>query len=314
MIGSDGTVFVGSAAGNVFALQWSTGTLLWNYMPAGGVVAPPAYENGVLWVGALDGGLYSINATNGDLIRQNLVSGAAIRASPVISADGQTIFVASDDGCVRKVPNSFCFFNTTRPVVASPSLSADGSVLYVASSDWNVYAITAAERGMFLWKRTTGGALTSSVVVGPHGLVFVAGGDGHLLALNASTGTIVWDKAPPSGSHYLAPALSSDGRTLYSASSKSQITTLDASSGDVKWAVSLINRLNGGVPADLSTAPFVDMWGNMMIGAQYNNTLVTSRGQIGWNFGAPGATAAVWALGAGGTVLRVSGSTLQALH
>ena len=49
---ANGVVYVGSNDGNVYALNASTGAMLWSYTTGGGVYSSPAVANGVVYVGS----------------------------------------------------------------------------------------------------------------------------------------------------------------------------------------------------------------------------------------------------------------------
>ena len=51
---ADGVVYVGSYNDKVYALNATTGHLLWSYETGGPVVSSPAVKNGVVYVGSED--------------------------------------------------------------------------------------------------------------------------------------------------------------------------------------------------------------------------------------------------------------------
>jgi outer membrane protein assembly factor BamB len=52
-------VYVGSSDDNIYALNASTGALLWSYTTGGKVGASPAVANGMLYVGSEDYNIYA---------------------------------------------------------------------------------------------------------------------------------------------------------------------------------------------------------------------------------------------------------------
>jgi outer membrane protein assembly factor BamB len=52
-------VYVGSYDSNVYALNASTGALLWSFATGGNVISSPAVVNGVVYVGSGDHTLYA---------------------------------------------------------------------------------------------------------------------------------------------------------------------------------------------------------------------------------------------------------------
>ena len=70
---ANGVVYVGSADGNVYALNASTGAKLWSYH-AGGIDSSPAVANGVVYVGSADGSLYAFGLPDGGQSKQATAS------------------------------------------------------------------------------------------------------------------------------------------------------------------------------------------------------------------------------------------------
>ena len=64
---ANGVVYVGSYDNNLYALNATTGTMLWSFTTGGGVYSSPAVANGVVYVGSWDfnGDVYALNATTG---------------------------------------------------------------------------------------------------------------------------------------------------------------------------------------------------------------------------------------------------------
>lgn len=65
-----GVVYVGSDDDKVYALNASTGNILWSYRTGSFVNDSPAVANGVVYVGSADGSYYAFNADNGTLLWQ----------------------------------------------------------------------------------------------------------------------------------------------------------------------------------------------------------------------------------------------------
>jgi hypothetical protein len=94
-----GMVFVTTFAGvyNVYALNITTGTLVWGYSTRGYVWSSPAVADGKLYVGSLDNRIYCLNAATGTFI-WSYTTGNWVLSSPAV-ADG-VVFVGSEDGKV----------------------------------------------------------------------------------------------------------------------------------------------------------------------------------------------------------------------
>ena len=58
---ANGVVYVGSDDNNLYALNASTGALLWKYITGNYVSSSPAVANGMVFVESWDGYLYSFH-------------------------------------------------------------------------------------------------------------------------------------------------------------------------------------------------------------------------------------------------------------
>jgi outer membrane protein assembly factor BamB len=62
---ANGVVYVGSGDHNVYALNASTGALLWSYTTGDGVYSSPTVAKGMLYVGSNDGKVYAFGLKTG---------------------------------------------------------------------------------------------------------------------------------------------------------------------------------------------------------------------------------------------------------
>lgn len=84
-VGSD-DYYPGTDNNKVYALNASTGTLLWSFAAGGRVWSSPAVANGVVYVGGWDAKLLALNASTGAQLWSSTVN-TLLLASPAI-ADG----------------------------------------------------------------------------------------------------------------------------------------------------------------------------------------------------------------------------------
>src|SRR5207344_2567233 len=80
---ANGVAYVGSADGNLYALNASTGAFLWSYTTGSFVGSSPAVANGVAYVGSVDGNLYALNASTGAFLWSS-TTGGAVGSSPAV--------------------------------------------------------------------------------------------------------------------------------------------------------------------------------------------------------------------------------------
>jgi outer membrane protein assembly factor BamB len=161
------TIFEGTDASFVYALDALTGAQKWRYT----AISTPRFFSPVV----ADGFVYAV----GEVLPDDVWNSSALYA---FSAFGGTIMW-----------NSTFAGYPGDPVV-------DGNLVYVSSSrrdeNRNIFAgdIHAFDRftGVEAWTFTTGGEV-SSVVVSMEGVVYVGSADRNIYALNASDGTKLWN-------------------------------------------------------------------------------------------------------------------------
>jgi outer membrane protein assembly factor BamB len=78
---ANGIVYVGSGDGGVYAINATTGQIVWKTVTGGAVNSSPEVANGVVYVGSSDGGMYAINATTGQIVWK-LATGGAVDSPP----------------------------------------------------------------------------------------------------------------------------------------------------------------------------------------------------------------------------------------
>jgi outer membrane protein assembly factor BamB len=59
---TDGTVYIGSEDGSVYALNASTGQVQWSHPTGGSVLGSPSVTAGSVYIGSGDGSVYALNA------------------------------------------------------------------------------------------------------------------------------------------------------------------------------------------------------------------------------------------------------------
>jgi outer membrane protein assembly factor BamB len=136
----NGVLYIGSPDHNLYALNATTGKILWKYETGGVITFPsPAVANGIVYIGSDDKSLHAVDAATGKGLWK-YQTGATIKSSPAIY-NGVVYFGSYDnnlyalDAVTGKVRQTYL---TNRQIFASPRI-VDG-VLYIASYDNYVYA------------------------------------------------------------------------------------------------------------------------------------------------------------------------------
>jgi outer membrane protein assembly factor BamB len=186
-------VFVGSGDNFMYALNATTGALIWHYQTPGGTDSTAALANGILYFGSSDGYFYALNASNGTLFWRTHLGAMSYPASAVVNgvvyitaATGSAYALDAADGSIiwgTPLPNNF------NSVVAAP-LVANGTV-YVMVDGENLSALSAVN-GSVLWSYQSP-AINNSTPAIDNGLVYFVDSDDVVNALHADSGTSAWN-------------------------------------------------------------------------------------------------------------------------
>lgn len=267
---TNGTAYVGSTDGHLYALELASGTQKWKFKTGARVVSSPAVENGVVYFGSYDGNFYAVDAATGQLkwkfatpgerrfaakhLHGSLPAGETMPdpfdcylSSPVVS--GGKVYFGSGDGNVYALDAGSGTvswkFQTGDVVHASPAIS-DG-MLFVGSWDSYFYALDAAT-GKEKWKFKTGedheiynqvGIQSSAAVA--DGIVYFGCRDSNLYALDARTGEKKWDYNNKGSWVIVSPAVK-DGKVYFATSDSAQFHAVDAKSGAEIFCSSSLGR------------------------------------------------------------------------
>jgi len=211
---ADGTVYVGSNDGTLYALDLRTGAERWRRALGSPVGSSPAVGEGLVYAQTRDGVLYAVDAATGGVRWQRHTgrvmrfpwgheSGDYYTSSPVYT-NGTVVFGAADGGVYALAARTGTLrwhAQTAGRIRGTPAV-ADGRV-YVGAFDGRVYCFTLANGAPIWTAETEGAALNSgdfgfdrrSIQSSPavaYGMVFVGARDGFLYALDAATGTRRW--------------------------------------------------------------------------------------------------------------------------
>ena len=171
-------------------------------------------------------------------------------------------------------------------LLASCSDSMDGGAVAAVSGrtapkgpgeghDWPLFRGDAAQRGVasgeladeleLLWTAETGGAIVSSPVVAD-GVVYIGSDDGHLHALELSTGDERWSFETEDIIE--APPMVHDG-VVYVGSSDFNFYAVDAATGEQRWKAMTDDKILGGAAA----VPAAEGDGTWIVVGSYDTNL-----------------------------------------
>ena len=258
---SNGVVYAGTD-GYIFALNASTGSVIWNYTANALIRSSPTIEGDTLYINSNDGNIIALNAATSQKIWNYTTGpwGSWDLSSPAVS--NGMVFVGSYDGVVyalnaatgNKIWNytvdKYTTINNTYNsttgqygtenftagcrIWSTPAIS--NGVVYVGSG-YNVfnyetgvgyvYALDAST-GTKIWNYTVNGCVDSSPAV-VDGVVYVGSWDTYVYALNATTGSYMW-RSGLGGRVSSSPAVANG--VVYIGSFDRNVYALDAKVGD----------------------------------------------------------------------------------
>jgi len=243
----DGVVYVGSQDRNLYALNATTGTVLWKYDTMernDQVSSSPAVANGVVYIGGLKTKVHAVDAESGNLLWKYRVpirttTRSGISSSPTVA--GGTVFIGNMDGVVYAFDEETGRLLWNYTVPASPSgehslfsspAVADG-VIFVLTYEGDLYALDASS-GTLLWKAGAGddtGLYASPAVSG--GVAYAGSSrSGMFRAFDARTGGLRWE-FNAGGPAYSSPAIANG--IVYVGSNDKNLYALDAVTGSLLW-------------------------------------------------------------------------------
>ena len=252
----DGTLYIGSGDGLLYALDARTGAHRWQFRTGRAISSTPAVADGLVFVGSRDNTFWAVDARTGkerwrletgrDIpFPWGFESGDLYTSSPTWA--GGTLYFGSGDGHVYAVdPRSGRTrwrFATGGRVRASPAV-ADGRV-YTGSADGTLYALDA-KSGRELWRFDTEGHTLESGKFGfdrrtiqaspavADGRVFIGSRDGFLYAVDAATGKQAWRVDHQMSWVNTSPAFA-DGVVYAGSSDERFLQAVDARTGRELW-------------------------------------------------------------------------------
>jgi outer membrane protein assembly factor BamB len=289
-IGNDGTIYVGSNNGNLYAIT-PNGIEKWNFKTYSGIRSSPAIDSdGTIFIGSHDNKLYAINSDGTE--KWNFTTNNDIRSSPTIGCDG-IIYVGSSDHnlyAINPDGTKKWDFMTNAQILSSPAIGLDGTI-YVGSDDHKLYAINPD--GTEKWCFTTYFYVRSSPAISLNGTIYVGSNDGRLYAIDPN-GTEKWSFAIGEPIHHSSPGIGSDD-TIYVGSMDNHLYAINPD-GTEKWKFKTDHDITYSSPA-------IGSDGTIYIGS-FDNKLyaINPDGTEKWNFTTGHIISSSPAIGSDGTI------------
>jgi eukaryotic-like serine/threonine-protein kinase len=220
----NGSLYIGSGDGNIYALEQGTGKVLWKFKTGDVVHATPAIANGTVFVGSWDSYFYALDALTGALKWRyktgedpNIHNQVGIQSSAAI-ADGIVYFGCRDSNLyaldAATGEKRWIFNNKGSWVIGSPAL-ANGRVYFSTSDSGLLYSLDAKTGTpvfsmKFLWPMFSSPAIAGD-------MLYIGSHEGKLIAIDLKTQSKAW-LFQTEGSQKKGPAFTKpDGSPNYEA-------------------------------------------------------------------------------------------------
>ena len=230
--GSDATIYVAQATGQVFGINGGTGQVQWSYPTT------PERKGGLL------SGCSPAPASDGPFFSPPSFTEDALYLSSA-GEQQRSLFGGGENKSGLRVLNKFGTLqwesrDSTDRSIASPAV--DDTTVYLPSSDHNVYAIDLGTRQV-RWTFTTENWVWATPLV-VEDRIYVASMDHSLYAVDKENGTQLWQFTGQPGALAASPALSNDtDPSLYFGSLGGYVYAVQAETGALQWE----SEVEGGI-------------------------------------------------------------------
>ncbi len=235
----------GHGPNGFYCMNASTGATIWSLSTPSMRRISPAFWNNRVYFITLSGELFCVNAGDGSELWSNF--GYSDTYAPFIE-DG-VLYIASNYGNVKAIDaltgSLLWQYNTGGSgLFSAPTIV--GNTLYCGGNDANpgVFALNKAD-GSLLWEWSAPDEVNTSPCVS-EGKVFFGCNDQKYYALDAATGTPVWEREVDTGTNMLGAPTAGPG--VVHGHSRTKLFALNASNGEIIWIQNRIAHASGGHP------------------------------------------------------------------
>ncbi len=272
VVGSDGTVYVGSADNTFYAIN-ADGTLKWKFQTGNIIDSAALLDNkGRVYFGSGDGNLYALNAGTGQTVWTYRADDPSVNNAYINWFEGN---VAIGPNGNLYVPNDNFFIyaidrDTGKPVWkvkmgdqtwSLPAVDPATGLMFGGNNNMislfgkNTYSVD--DYGNMQWSNFITGTVAASPLITGDGKMIVGAFDGYVYAFDTKNGYLLW-KFGTRDHIYASPALLPDG-TVIQPSADGTVYALDPSSGKELWAFDTLMPIR--------SSPAVDADGNIYFGS-----------------------------------------------
>ena len=229
---ADGAVFIGSAAGELVALDLQSGAVRWRYRTTEIGESSPAVADGVVYIGDLSGVLHAVDVQSGKA-RWTFKTAGEIRSSPVVV--GARVLIGSYDRFLyglsveRGTVDWKVEFDGY--VHATPAV-ADG-VAYISGCDERFHGVRVAD-GKEVINVPIGAYMGASTAL-TGGAAYVGTFENEVIGIDMKSRKLLWEyRHPERRFPFYSSAAVSQGTVVLGGRDK-MIHALDAKTGKARW-------------------------------------------------------------------------------
>lgn len=232
----DGTVYVGSRGGRLYALDVDSGVTEWQYAPGAPIEESPAVVDGTVYASDWTSVVHAVDADTGESKWTHAFDEDYHSPDSFTTVADGTVYVGSKDERIYALETETgaeqWAFQTGGLVNSTPAV--DGDLVVAGSNDGRVYALDATT-GEQHWSAPTGDEVRAGPAVAGDA-VYVGSYDGHVRAFDAANGDERWsfDAGGPVRS---SPTVGDE--TVYVGGSEGTIYALDAGTGRPRWTTTV---------------------------------------------------------------------------
>lgn len=279
-----GRLAIFNASRNIFALDSSSGELVWAADGSSTLRAPltllPSTSGGVVLMSASNGVVQAVRAQDGVKL-WNFKADAPITVAPILvqTAKGARIVLAPNNGVLVALttagvldPSWRVTLGSNSAPAASPSLSKDGKRLLVSARDGYLYSIDL--RTARVAQTTNLGTVSPMSAIDTGGLI-VTGTGSTAMAIRSDNNSISW-RAVIEGEEILS--VSQSGDMAYFATNRGTVLALRVRNGQQVWKINVGRTSLSGSPLVLPNVILVGGRDSILYG------LDRSTGKVTWRY------------------------------
>jgi serine/threonine-protein kinase len=232
----NGLVYFGSDFHTVTALSAGNGHGVWQYTADDVIESPPAVTSQAVYFASYDNYVYSVGAGNGKLLWRTLT----LNSVPFITAGGSYVYAASGSGtaALRVSDGSTAWSSPGSSLV----LAVAGRAVLVGGNG-SFYSVDA-QTGAQSWSYGLGGTIMHILASGS--VAYVTSDDGYVRAINTVDGSLKWAYH---ADRFVNSGIAAANGVVYFGCDDHRVYAVDAAGGHLKWTYLTGGAVDSGLAA-----------------------------------------------------------------